>query len=76
MKIWKIFQLLKQIEMITLKQDITKIKKLLLDKKIAEIRSLDGIFTPSYRLKIISNLNPIERHEWSKINNYDFELLD
>ena len=54
--------------MITFKQDIKNIKKLLLNNDIDEIRRLNQIFTIDYRTRIMENLNPFEVKEWVRIN--------
>jgi hypothetical protein len=54
----------------TINQDVTKIKSLLSQKNNAEVKKLSDLFIPEYNMKILSKLNPIERVEWLKINNY------
>lgn len=54
----------------TINQDVTKIKSLLSQKNNDEIKRLSQLFIPEYNMKILSKLNPFERIEWLKINNY------
>lgn len=56
--------------MITIQQDIKKVKKLLLDKKQKELRELSNLLTPEYNLRILEGLNPFERAEWMNVNRY------
>lgn len=51
----------------TLKKDVKTIKKLLSENKVNKIRELVNEFLPSYNVKILVNLDIIERNQFIKI---------
>lgn len=55
----------------TLRNDVIKVKRLLMDKNKAEIKRLSEIFIPEYNLKIIAKLDPWERSSWMSIVGYN-----